>query len=35
MVRNDSGTGIAPIFAATYPTHVRSLTHTDGDTRDN
>lgn len=35
LVGNDSGAGIAQIFAAMYPERVRSLTLTDGDTRDN
>jgi pimeloyl-ACP methyl ester carboxylesterase/uncharacterized damage-inducible protein DinB len=35
LVANDSGSGIAQIFAALYPKHVRSLTLTDGDTHDN
>jgi pimeloyl-ACP methyl ester carboxylesterase len=35
LVGNDSGTGIAQIFAALYPERVRSLTLTDGDTHDN
>jgi pimeloyl-ACP methyl ester carboxylesterase len=35
LVANDSGTGIAQIFAASYPERVRSLTLTDGDTHDN
>lgn len=35
LVANDSGSGIAQIFAAMYPEHVRSLTLTDGDTHDN
>jgi pimeloyl-ACP methyl ester carboxylesterase/uncharacterized damage-inducible protein DinB len=35
LVGNDSGTGIAQIFAAMYPERVRSLTLTDGDTHDN
>src|SRR5262249_15758000 len=35
LVGNDSGGGIAQIFAASYPERVRSLTLTDGDTHDN
>ena len=35
LVGNDSGGGIAQIFAALYPERVRSLTLTDCDTRDN
>jgi pimeloyl-ACP methyl ester carboxylesterase len=35
LVGNDSGGGIAQIFAALYPHHVRSLTLTDCDTHDN
>src|SRR4051812_43996613 len=35
LVGNDSGSGIAQIFAATYPERIRSLTLTDGDTQDN
>jgi pimeloyl-ACP methyl ester carboxylesterase len=35
LVGNDSGAGIAQIFAALYSERVRSLTLTDGDTRDN
>lgn len=35
LVGNDSGSGIAQVFAATYPERVRSLTLTDGDTQDN
>src|ERR1700692_3129479 len=35
LVSNDSGTGIAQIFAALYPERVRSLTLTDCDTHDN
>jgi pimeloyl-ACP methyl ester carboxylesterase len=35
LVGNDSGGGIAQIFAALYPERVRSLTLTDGDTHDN
>jgi pimeloyl-ACP methyl ester carboxylesterase len=35
LVGNDSGSGIAQIFAALYPERVRSLTLTDGDTHDN
>jgi pimeloyl-ACP methyl ester carboxylesterase len=35
LVGNDSGGGIAQIFAATYPERVRSLTLTDSDTHDN
>jgi pimeloyl-ACP methyl ester carboxylesterase len=35
LVGNDSGTGIAQIFAALYPERIRSLTLTDGDTHDN
>jgi pimeloyl-ACP methyl ester carboxylesterase/uncharacterized damage-inducible protein DinB len=35
LVANDSGTGIAQIFAASYPERLRSLTLTDGDTHDN
>jgi len=35
LVGNDSGGGIAQIFAATYPERVRSLTLTDCDTHDN
>jgi pimeloyl-ACP methyl ester carboxylesterase len=34
LVGNDSGSGIAQIFAALYPERVRSLTLTDGDTHD-
>jgi len=35
LVGNDSGSGIAQIFAALYPERIRSLTLTDGDTHDN
>ena len=35
LVGNDSGGGIAQIFAASYPEHVRSLTLTDCDVHDN
>ncbi|TWT12854.1 alpha/beta fold hydrolase [Reyranella sp. CPCC 100927] len=35
LVGNDSGGGIAQIFAASYPERVRSLTLTDCDTQDN
>jgi pimeloyl-ACP methyl ester carboxylesterase len=35
LVGNDSGAGIAQIFAALHPERVRSLTLTDGDTHDN
>jgi pimeloyl-ACP methyl ester carboxylesterase len=35
LVGNDSGAGIAQIFAALYPDRVRTLTLTDGDTHDN
>src|ERR1700730_8926385 len=35
LVGNDSGGGIAQIFAALYPKRVRSLTLTDCDTHDN
>jgi pimeloyl-ACP methyl ester carboxylesterase len=35
LVGNDSGSGIAQIFAALYSERVRSLTLTDGDTHDN
>lgn len=35
LVGNDSGSGIAQIFAALYPGRVRSLTLTNGDTHDN
>ena len=35
VVGNDSGGGIAQIFAALYPERVRSLTLTDCDTHDN
>jgi len=35
LVGNDSGGGIAQIFAARYPTRVRSLTLTNCDTHDN
>jgi pimeloyl-ACP methyl ester carboxylesterase len=35
LVANDSGGGIAQIFAALYPERVRSLTLTDCDTHDN
>jgi|SRR5215831_13408268 len=35
LVGNDSGSGIAQIFAALHPERVRSLTLTDGDTHDN
>src|SRR5262250_469593 len=35
LVGNDSGAGIAQIFAALNPERVRSLTLTDGDTHDN
>lgn len=35
LVGNDSGSGIAQIFAALYPERIRSLTLTNGDTHDN
>jgi pimeloyl-ACP methyl ester carboxylesterase len=35
LVGNDSGSGIAQIFAAEHPHRVRSLTLTNGDTHDN
>jgi pimeloyl-ACP methyl ester carboxylesterase len=35
LVGNDSGSGIAQIFAALHPERVRSLTLTNGDTHDN
>jgi pimeloyl-ACP methyl ester carboxylesterase len=35
LVGNDSGGGIAQIFAALYPERIRSLTLTDCDTHDN
>jgi pimeloyl-ACP methyl ester carboxylesterase len=35
LVGNDSGTGVAQIFAASFPERVRSLTLTNGDTHDN
>lgn len=35
IVGNDSGSGIAQIFAALHPERVRSLTLTNGDTHDN
>ena len=35
LVGNDSGAGIAQIFAATHPQRIRSLALTDGDTDDN
>src|SRR5258708_5101392 len=35
LVGNDSGGGIAQIFAALYPERVRSLTLSDCDTHDN
>jgi pimeloyl-ACP methyl ester carboxylesterase len=35
LVGNDSGSGIAQIFAASYPQRVRSLTLTNGDVHDN
>src|SRR5258708_25521374 len=35
LVGNDSGAGIAQIFAALYPERIRSLTLTDCDTHDN
>lgn len=35
LVGNDSGGGIAQIFAALYPQRVRTLTLTDGDVHDN
>src|SRR6266446_9645457 len=35
LIGNDSGAGIAQIFAALYPERIRSLTLTDGDTHDN
>jgi pimeloyl-ACP methyl ester carboxylesterase len=35
LVANDSGSGIAQIFAASYPHYLRSLTLTNGDTHDN
>jgi pimeloyl-ACP methyl ester carboxylesterase len=34
LIGNDSGSGIAQIFAALYPERIRSLTLTDGDTHD-
>jgi pimeloyl-ACP methyl ester carboxylesterase len=35
LVGNDSGAGIAQIFAVLYPERIRSVTLTDGDTHDN
>jgi pimeloyl-ACP methyl ester carboxylesterase len=35
LVGNDSGSGVAQIFAALFPERIRSLTLTDGDTHDN
>jgi len=35
LVANDSGTGIAQIFAARYPERLRTLTLTNGDVQDN
>jgi pimeloyl-ACP methyl ester carboxylesterase len=35
LVANDSGTGIAQIFAVNYPHRIRSLTLTNGDVHDN
>ncbi|WP_028934538.1 alpha/beta fold hydrolase [Pseudonocardia spinosispora] len=35
LVANDSGTGIAQLFAVTYPSRLRTLTLTDGDVHDN
>lgn len=35
LVANDSGAGIAQIFAANHPERIRSLTLTDADTHDN
>ena len=35
LVANDSGSGIAQIFAALYPSYLRSLTLTNGDCHDN
>ncbi len=35
LVSNDSGTGIAQIFAVTHPERLRSLTLTNGDVHDN
>jgi pimeloyl-ACP methyl ester carboxylesterase len=35
LVGNDSGAGIAQIFAALYPQHIRSLVLTNGDCHDN
>lgn len=35
LVANDSGTGVAQIFAARYPDRLRSLTLTNGDVQDN
>jgi pimeloyl-ACP methyl ester carboxylesterase len=35
LVGNDSGSGIAQIFAASHPERVRTLTLTNGDTHDN
>lgn len=35
LVGNDSGSGIAQIFAALHPERIRSLTLTNGDTHDN
>src|SRR4030095_17022198 len=35
LVGNDSGGGIAQIFAASFPERVRTLTLTDGDASDN
>lgn len=35
LVGNDSGSGIAQIFAALYPERIRTLALTDGDTHDN
>jgi pimeloyl-ACP methyl ester carboxylesterase len=35
LVANDSGTGVAQIFAARYPERLRTLTLTNGDVQDN
>ena len=35
LVANDSGTGVAQIFAALYPERLRTLTLTNGDVQDN
>lgn len=35
LVANDSGTGVAQIFAARYPDRLRTLTLTNGDVQDN